>query len=515
MHAGPGALERGVLIEVSRKPTMLARSRRWIGRTRGPASAALVVIGAASVLLGGATPAMAAPPPNDPQGRPQVVTLPADVAGTTAESTVEPTEPPAACAATSGTVWYAFTAPASERVVARLRAGGDLDAQLSVFLRQRSQAQPLGCDRTDERGLAQLAFRTTAGADYLVRVEQRANSVAGTFRLAIFRPQPAARPPGLRLARRGVRGTVDSVENTEDAYAARLRGGKSYRVNLAAGGQACTRLQVFGPGTRSFDAGAPLARAGCDGYLLFTPQRNGTYSLLVSAAPASHRPQRYHVQLAAAGRDDTAPGVFLRNFARERGRLNGRRIDVVDLFRFDVTARSELTLDLSSRGDRSFSVVLFNNRGRRIQCACFDTGGTQLRRRLAPGRYFAAVRARDHTRGAYTLRRISRTITRTSVAIGGRTHTRIAPGRPTIIRATVSPAVSGPVSVVVERFDPLAGWQFLRRFATRAVRGRASIAWRPPSVGRFRAHARFAGTRGAAASDSGLATLLVAGPLRQ
>jgi hypothetical protein len=72
-------------------------------------------------------------------------------------------------------VWYAFTAPASERVVARLRAGGDLDAQLSVFLRQRSQAQALGCDRTDARGLAQLAFRTTAGAGYLVRVEQRAN----------------------------------------------------------------------------------------------------------------------------------------------------------------------------------------------------------------------------------------------------------------------------------------------------------------------------------------------------
>jgi hypothetical protein len=494
---------------------MLPNPRSLNGHTRGPVSAALVAIGLAAVLLGGATPAMASPPPNDAQARPQVVSLPADVAGTTAESTVEATEPPAACAATSGTVWYAFTAPASERVVARLRAGGDLDAQLSVFLRQRSQTQPLSCDRTDAQGLAQLAFRTTAGANYLVRVEQRANSVAGTFRLAIFRPQPAARPPGLRLARRGVRGTVDSVENTEDAYAARLRRGQSYRVNLAARGQACTRLQVFGPGTRSFDGGSPVARAGCDGYLLFTPQRSGTYSLLVAAAPASHRPQRYHVQLARAGRDDTAPGVFLRNFARKRGRLNGRRIDVVDLFRFDVTARSELTLDLRTRGDRAFSVQLLNDRGRRIQCACFDTGGTQLRRRLARGRYFAAVRARDHARGAYTLRRISRTITRTRIAIAGRTHARIAPGRPTIVSATVSPAVSGPVSVVVERFDPLAGWQFLRRFATRAVGGRASIAWRPPSVGRFRARAHFAGTRGAAASDSGLATLHVAAPLRQ
>jgi hypothetical protein len=494
---------------------MLTNPRACIGRPGGPVSTGLVVIGLAFVLLGGAAPAVAAPPPNDAQARPQAVSLPADVAGTTAESTVEATEPPAACAATRGTVWYAFTAPAAERVVARLRAGGDLDAQLSVFLRQRSQTQPLGCDRTDAQGLAQLAFRTTAGAGYLVRVEQRANSVAGTFRLAIFRPQPAARPPGPRLAARGVRGTVDSVENTEDAYAARLRGGRTYRVNLAAAGQACTRLQVFGPGTRSFDAQSPIARAGCDGYRLFTPQRSGTYSLLVSAAPSSHRPQRYHVQLAAAGADDTAPGVFLRNFARQRGRLNGRRIDVVDLFRFDVTARSELTLDLRSRGDRSFSVLLLNDRGRRIQCACFDTGGTQLRRRLRPGRYFAAVRARDHARGAYTLRRISRTITRTRVAIGGRTHARIAPGRPTIIRATVSPAVSGPVTIVVERFDPLAGWQFLRRFATRAVRGRASIAWRPPSVGRFRARARFEGTRGAAASDSGRATLLVAAPLRQ
>src|SRR5919206_49151 len=362
----------------SRRPTMLPVPRPS-GRTRGPVRGGILVVSLAVVLLGGATPATAAPPPNDAQARPQAVSLPADVAGTTAESTVEATEPPAACAATSGTVWYAFTAPASERVVARLRAAGDLDAQLSVFLRQRSQTQPLGCD----------------GAD-----------------------------------------------------AARLRRGQSYRINLAAGGQACTRLQVFGPGTRSFDGGSPIARAGCDGYLLFTPQRSGTYSLLVSAAPASHHAQRYHVQLARAGRDDTAPGVFLRNFARRRGRLNGRRIDVVDLFRFDVTARSELTLDLRSRGDRAFSVQLLNDRGRRIACACFDTGGTQLRRRLARGRYFAAVRARDHARGAYTLRRISRTITRTRVAIGGRTHARIAPGRSTVVSATVSPAVSGPGTVV-------------------------------------------------------------------
>ena len=153
---------------------VLARSA-----TPGRSRRAAVLLATAAVSLLTAPPAAAAPPPNDAQAAAQAITLPADVAGTTAESTLEPTEPPARCAPARGTVWYGFTATAKERVVARRPAAGDLDAQLTVFLRQRAQTQQIDCDATDADGLAEVTFTTQARASYLIRVEQRANSVAG------------------------------------------------------------------------------------------------------------------------------------------------------------------------------------------------------------------------------------------------------------------------------------------------------------------------------------------------
>ena len=338
--------------------------------------------------------------------------------------------------------------------------------------------------------------------------------MAGTFRLAVFRPQPAPRGPGVRLPSRGASGVLDSVENTADAYRERLRAGVSYRVNAAVTRGTCATLSIFAPGTTSFDDATPVRRAPCSGYVLFTPDRSGTYSFLVSAAPRLHGRQPYHLQVARAARDDTAPGLDLRNFARVRGALNGRSVDVVDLYRFDVTSRSELTLGLSTRGSPTFDVVLLNDRGRRITSARSEDGSAELRRRLAPGRVVAAVRAVSGARGAYTLRRVSRTITRTGISIaGGRGQS--PPGATVAIAVRVTPAVAGPATVVIERFDPLAGFQFLRRVRVRVAGGRASVGFRPPAPGRYRARATFEGTRGAASSESRFARVLVAGPLRQ
>lgn len=79
----------------------------------------------------------------------------------------------------------------------------------------------------------------------------------------------------------------------------------------------------------------------------------------------------------------------------------------------------------------------------------------------------------------------------------------------------MTPAVGGPATAVIERFDPLAGFQFLRRVRVRVAGGRASVGFRPPAPGRYRAQATFDGTRAAASSESGFARVLVAGPLRQ
>jgi hypothetical protein len=157
--------------------------------------------------------------------------------------------------------------------------------------------------------------------------------------------------------------------------------------------------------------------------------------------------------------------------------------------------------------------VLLNDGGRRIS-SLRSEGGAELRRRLGPGRYFAAVRARPGAHGRYALRRVSRTITSTRISIaGGRRQS--PPGAAVTVAVDLTPAVAGPVTVVIERFDPLAGWQFLRRVHIRATAGHAGVGFRPPAPGHYRAQATFEGTAEAAGSASGFARVSVAGPLRQ
>jgi hypothetical protein len=181
---------------------------------------------------------------------------------------------------------------------------------------------------------------------------------------------------------------------------------------------------------------------------------------------------------------------------------------VVDLYRFDVTRRSVLDLVLGTSVE-GFEMLLRDDRGRYL-----GQGTDQITRRLSPGRYFVAVRANGAATGRYTLRRISRTITSTRTRINGRRSAQIGPGGVANIGVSVSPGASGPVVIVVERFDPLFGWRYVRRYRPRAAGGFASATYRPPAVGRYRATAEFRGSRGFAPSQGGTATLLVAAPLK-
>lgn len=455
--------------------------------------------------------ASAASPANDSRFSAQAVTLPASVNGRTTEATLEGGELESECAASTNSVWYSFTATSDRRVAVNLDAAGDLDAVIDVYQSQRSQLRHQACDTTDTKGLGGLSFKARRGQRYLVRAAQLSNSVAGTFKLDVFSPEPPARPPGRALPRRGVRGTVDRVQNMADAWSVHMTAGHAYRINLAPAGGQCMRLSIFLPHTRSFEDATPVRRLPCGGYTLYTPgpDAGGRYSLLVRAGGARGL-QRYHLQVAPVGRDDTAPGVFLGNRARRRGRLSGGHIDAVDLYRFDVGRRSNVDLSLATGAD--FDLVLLNDHGHRLDCACGSSGGT-IARQLSRGRYFAAVRARGSSRGRYRLARVSRPITSTSLTFGGARHATAAPGSPVSIDVGVSPAVSGPVTIFVDRFDPLAGWQFARRYRVRASGGRATVGFLPSGVGRYRARADFLGTGSASPSGTGYATLLVAGGL--
>jgi hypothetical protein len=214
----------------------------------------------------------------------------------------------------------------------------------------------------------------------------------------------------------------------------------------------------------------------------------GRYSFVIRPG-RSREPQPYHLQVGRAGPDDTNPGLVIDNHAAARGELNAARLDVVDLYRFDVSEPSITELRLATHA--GISVTLLTQWGRRIAT------GTELSVRTPAGHYYAAVRAARGVAGPYRLLRASRTITHTRLTA---TPVSARPGAGVTLSATVTPAVTGRVTVVVERFDPLAGFLFLRQFDVRALAGRAGLRLVPPAVGHYRALATFVGTRDAATS---------------
>jgi len=464
---------------------------------------------AAALLLAGLAlpaPALAAPPANDQRAAAQPLALPAGVSGTTRDSTLEPDEP-FSCAELRGSVWYSIQPAAGRRIVARLAASGDLDAVVDVFQRTRSQLTPVECDVGNSRGQAEVSFRTPSKepASYVIRVGQRANSVPGSFRLDVFTPQPPPRPPGPQLPAGGVTRVVNDTTNASDAFSTVMRAGTTYRIHRAQA-RGCTRLELFAPGTTDFEDDTPVRTAGCGGYFLFTPAagEGGRYSLVVTAQQRRRNDQRYHLQVAPARADDTSPGLPLGNYQRARGSLRGSGVDVVDLYRFSLATRSLLRLKVSG----GFRVQLLRDNGARLGSS--DDG--VFERRVSKGRYFVAVRALKTASGRYVLQRAARAVTRASITIDGKTSAQSAPGRAVRIAVHVKPGVAGPVRITIERFDPLAGWQFNRRLTAVASGGGASVAFTPPSEGRWRASAEYRGTRLAAPSDTGLARLLVASP---
>ena len=79
----------------------------------------------------------------------------------------------------------------------------------------------------------------------------------------------------------------------------------------------------------------------------------------------------------------------------------------------------------------------------------------------------------------YTLTLLVREITSTSLRLDAAT---IAPGTSVVVRPVVAKASSGFVSIQVDRFDPLTGWQFNRLLR---VRVGGSANWQPPAEGRW------------------------------
>jgi hypothetical protein len=455
----------------------------------------LVVAGAVWVT---APAAWAAAPSNDNRADAALVDPPQSLSGTLVEATLEPTSDDSSCGTTDGSVWYRFTAPSRGEIVIQVDAGGEMDATVDLYKSVRSKLTLVDCTATDSVGDATIdQDGLDAGAHYALRIGNQTGSVADTFKLRVLVPTAPPQPPGRHLPARGVRNHVDRVLNPGDAYWSTMRAGRTMRLDLRT--SHCTSLEVFGPGTKDFVTQPALKRLPCGGYGVFTPTRTGRHYLVVRAA-RDRDVQRYRLRVAPARQDDTAPGVLIHNHEQIRGSVNGG-LDTRDLFRFDATRRSALTLGLAGTP----TLRLLRDDGSPL------AAGNLIDRHVAKGRYYVAVSGS----GRYALGLALKTITRSTSLVNGRHRATIAPEATARLTLRVRPAVAGPSLVTVERFDPIEGWQFLRHYRPDVSRGTAKVRFHPPAVGRYRMYATYLGTRDAAPSSTGLARLLVQRPLSQ
>jgi hypothetical protein len=444
-----------------------------------------------------AAPALADPPNNDNRADARAVSVPSTVSGTTSESTLERNDPGSGCTSVEGTVWYSLDPGTTGRVAIELAARGDLEAVIDVYRRDRSRLDTVGCDITNRRGDASVVFTADKDQTYLIRVGEEFDSESGDFTLDLFRPEPEATPPGRRLPRRGGVATVDRARDLTDAWSKRLRRGVPYVVTVAAR-TSCPSVAVYEPGINSFDSAEQVDGSQCNAHNLFTPERTGRHSFLVRAGRGERGAHRYRLRVRRAGRDDTAPGNILQNYERVRGRVGPQRADVVDLHRFYVNRRSNVTLRFSADGPVTLEL-------RNVRGILMDTSSGTLRRELRRGRFYATVRSEGGGGVDYRLQPAVREITRATIRFNGVRQAVISPGQAATAAVTVLPAAAGRITITVQRLDPLEGWQFYRRFKRRTSVGRAQATFVPQRPGRFRARAEYSGSRLSAPSQTGFA----------
>ena len=473
----------------------------------------MVALGALALTLPVA--ALADAPDNDSRDEPQRINrLPVELSGTTTDAETGPADG-SDCGEPGGSVWYRIDPRRTRKVVVRLAAAGDLEATLDVYERSRSRHDLITCEETDRRGSAAVAFTARKGSAYLIRVARLKRSRDGDFRLSL-RPAAGTRLPGPPLPEAGVSGTLDRLERTASPWSVRMRPGERYRISLQAR-RGCMVASVYRAGVRPRPGLEPLKRLGCSGYGVFTPrpEHGRRFTVFVNAARSVRGTQRYHLQVGRAGADDVAPGVPAANYDRVPGRL-GATLDTVDLYRFDVARRSVLFVNLRTRRrEAPLDLLLLDAFGDVVRCDCDGRGNAMLHKGLRPGRFFVAARTRGRQAARYSLLRALRTITRTtSVRVNGAGEASVAPGQAVLLSAAVQPAVSGPAVVTIEQFDPIEGWQYADTIRTTASGGAISASYVAPAVGRWRATARFAGTREVAPSKApGFATFAVGGAL--
>ena len=97
----------------------------------------------------------------------------------------------------------------------------------------RSKLESVGCQQTEGEGKASFSFKAAKNGLYDIRVAAVQGSQLAGFKLEVFMPTPAVRPPGAPLPAAGASGQVDPIQDVNAAYAVTLHSGVSYMISLA------------------------------------------------------------------------------------------------------------------------------------------------------------------------------------------------------------------------------------------------------------------------------------------
>ena len=441
---------------------------------------AFAALSAALVALAPGVAAAAPAPPNDPVTTPTALDgTQSSLSGTTDGATLTKTDPASACdEQLAATVWYSLTNVPARDVVLRLTSQDDLDAVVVVYRVQNGRLRALECAETGDAGVATLGAAARTGD--LVLVAQTAGSAPGAFTLQALVPEPPEALPGRPL--RGVaRSSVEPLLDETDLWHVDLRAGTTYRLSLVSDVPgACPSVRLYGPGGPPSDA-RELLFLRCNSATSFTPgpDGGGRYLLLVGIAYGEGRVS-YRLQVARAGADDTAPGLKLPVGVWRSGRLAPMATDQLDMYRFSIAARSDVSLQLARPLPPKVSLLLLRDTGSSL------ASGRAIRRQLAPGMYYVVVGAPAGTPAtSYRLRLGERGIS--TLTVEGVDHGHAPFGTELSFSALIGKPAGRVAVLQVDRFDPLHGWLYLRTFRVPVSAGAtASFAWRPPHVGAYR-----------------------------
>jgi hypothetical protein len=429
-------------------------------------------------------------PTNDDLDNATPLPVPGKLSGTTEGATYSDSDPEL-CSDAYAPVWYSLKATQSERIAVRLTVGGRVDSVVAVFRQDRSKLVDLGCGLSDVSGVAGVPFDATRGTTYLIAVSAPWDAVAGEFSIESV-VVPAVKLPGVGLAR-DADVSLDPLLHPAAAFSVQLRQATTYRINAAARG-ACVHLEL----RQNATASAPdLATSdGCSGYLVYTPGPGvaSRFPLVVSLSEG--RPARIHVAIRRAETDDLAPGTALGNATVHRGHLSAREADVVDVYHFSVPRLGDATV--AFQGTVHADLLLLDERGKRLACACDGLERTSVVQRLSAGSYLAIVRGRPAETGSYALSLRLREPTTATVRL---TPAPGAAPRLALVTRVHPGNVGGHLVLELERFDPLTDWHFVATVSHAVAAGGTTFTL-TPKAGGWRVRARYSGTLSASPSVS-------------